>query len=103
VSTTRSALSTQPTPPSRSRPGYVDVDRLRNSQNIVAVISQRPTSGVLTFAIFREFERDGRTERSSIVPESMMAAYEEMVGLAKQRMKDLRTSGSLPFPVPRDP
>lgn len=78
------------------------MDRLRNAVNIVAVISQRPRSGVLTFAIFREFERDGRTERSSFVPEDLIGAYQEMVTLTQERMKELRLSGALPYPVQID-
>lgn len=85
--------------PVSSRPSYQDVDRLVNSDGIVGVISQRSRNGVLTFAVWREFERDGHLERTQFVEERFAAAYIDMVQMVIARMKVLRASGSLPFPT----
>jgi hypothetical protein len=84
----------QPVVP-RSLPGFVDVDTLKGADGVVAVISQRRKSGELTFAIFRVFD-DNRT---SFIPESLMASYMAMLDLVKQRLVELKASGNLPFPV----
>jgi hypothetical protein len=78
----------------------VDVDKLENSSGLVAVISQRSANGTLTFAIFREFIREGKLDRTGFVPEDLGPAYLEMAQLAIDRMKVLRTAGGLPFPIP---
>ena len=85
-----------PSRPSAARVPYVDVDRLTNAYGMVGVISQRTKNGVLTFAIFREFERDGGTERTNFIPEEMGEVYLEFAKLVMARMSELRASGSLP-------
>ena len=77
----------------------MDVDKLENSSGLVAVISQRSANGTLTFAIFREFVRDGHVDRTGFVPEDLGPAYLEMAQLAIDRMKVLRAGGGLPFAV----
>jgi hypothetical protein len=78
---------------------YQDVDRLRTADNMVAVISQRRKGGELTFCIFREFERDGRTEHTAFIGETMTPQYLELAQLAIERMSELaRDPSRLPFP-----
>ncbi len=84
-------------PPPTSRPAFVDVDKIRNAYQMVAVISQRPSNGLLTFSIFREFERDGRIDRTGFIPEDMADIYLDMAKMAVARMRELRASGDLPF------
>lgn len=97
---TGSALSSKPTPPPpTSRAGYVDVDKLQNSSRIVCVISQRRATGVLTFGIFREFDREGVVDRTSFIPEDLAEPYQDMVRMAIERMRELREHGKLPFPL----
>jgi hypothetical protein len=74
------------------------VDRLRNANGLVAVISQRRKDGELTFAIHREWVNDGKLTRGAFVPESMVDSYLDLVTIAKARMQQLHDSGSLPFP-----
>lgn len=62
---------------------------LRSSDGIVAIISQRRSSGLFTFGIFKAFERDGRFERSSFVPEHMVESYLDMVTLVRTRIAEL--------------
>lgn len=80
--------------------GYQDVDRLTNADGIVAVISQRRRTGVLTFAMFREFENDGRKEQTSFVPEYLAASFALLLTKVIARMAELKDSGRLPFPLP---
>jgi hypothetical protein len=81
--------------------GYVDVDRIVSSDGIVAVISQRRKTGVLTFTMFREYvdSFDGELKRTGFVPENLFQAYFDTALLAKSRMEQMRSGGQLPFPV----
>lgn len=97
VTNERSAISP---PAPRSRQGFQDIDTLRNSDGLTAVISQRRKSGELTFGIFRQWDNAGTSERTSFVPERMGAAYLDMVGMAIKRMAELRKAGNLPFGNP---
>lgn len=85
-----------PAKPSTAHLPYVDVDRLSNAYGMVAIISQRMKNGVLTFAIFREFERNGDTERTNFIPEDMGEVYVDFAKLVLTRMRELRASGTLP-------
>jgi hypothetical protein len=87
-----------------SRQPYEDVDKLRSSDDLVAIISQRRANGEFTFGIFKEFERPGpdgemRVERSGFVPERLGASYVRMVGLALDRIREIKASGKHPFPI----
>jgi hypothetical protein len=79
--------------------GFQDVDRLKNTDGIVAVISQRSFDGQLTVAVFREFERDGKDCRTSFIPESLTQSFREMFERGVRRMAELKVTGTLPFPV----
>lgn len=74
---------------------YIDLDILRNSDDIVAIISQRRSNGVLTFAIFKEFERDRRPERTSFVAESLIPSYIAMANLVEKRIHEIRSTPNL--------
>jgi hypothetical protein len=95
--------SEMPTPVQSPTRGYVDVARLENSDGIVAVISQRRKTGVLTFTIFREFSSavadETGTGRTGFMTESLFESFLAMANLTKQRMVSLRSEGKLPFPV----
>lgn len=96
-----SVVSSSPPPPT-SRAGYVDVDRLVNSDGITAVISQRRKTGVLTFAMFREYDSDDGRSRTSFVPQALGESYMQLLVLTIERMAALRVGGELPFPVRDD-
>jgi hypothetical protein len=78
----------------RSQPGYVDVDRLENSDRLVAVISQRVFDGALTFGIFREFDRHGTIGRTGFVPEQLGESYTALLHLTLQRIAQLRAQAT---------
>jgi hypothetical protein len=69
--------------PSRSGPppAYTDLAKLRNAEGLVAIISRRRSTGVITFAVMKEFERDGRVENTSFVPENLHGSYVDLLNL----------------------
>lgn len=69
---------------------------MSNSYGLIAVISQRLRNNVITFAIFREFERDGVTDRTNFIPEELGEVYLEFAKLVVERVQQLRASGTLP-------
>lgn len=80
-------------------PGFIDLDTLRDANGIVAIISQRRSNGTLTFGVFKEFERDGRMDRTSFIPELLGEAYEQMVKLARERIAQIKSDLAPPPPV----
>lgn len=82
----------------KSQPGFIDVKRLKSADGLVGVISQRTRNGELTFALFREFERDGEICRTSFVPESMADKAIEHMALTIRTMRELRANHELPVP-----
>jgi len=88
-----------------SQAGYVDIDRLANSDRIVAVFSQRRWDGEITFAIFREFDKFERGQvvvsRTGFIPASLSESYQSHVQLAIAHIGTLaqrRRERKLPFP-----
>lgn len=86
----------RPPPDSRFR----DIEKIGpNSVGMVGVISQRLSTGMLTFAIFRVFERDGRQCQTGFVPEDMGEIYLDFTKIVLERMRALRASNDLPVPT----
>jgi hypothetical protein len=90
-----------PNPRSESQPkahskdrGFVDIDTLRNADGIIAIISQRKSSGVYTIAVMKEFERDGQWERTQFISEHLFDSYTDMVQRAIERVRALREADS---------
>lgn len=86
-------------PKASSRQPYADVDVLRNSNGLKAVISQRRSNGVFTFGVFKEYERDGQMHQTGFIPESMGEAYIQLVRIALERIAEIKSSGNHPFPI----
>jgi hypothetical protein len=70
--------------------GFLDIDTLRDAYGIIAVISKRMSNGTMTFAVFKEFERDGKVCRTSFIPELMGEQAESMVRKARMRIAEIR-------------
>ncbi len=70
--------------------GFHDLDKLRDSSGLVAIISQRHSNNVITFTILKEFERDGQVERTGFIPETLSGPYMDMVKLVMERIVELR-------------
>lgn len=75
---------------------HVDVDELRTSDGLFALISQRRANGAFTFAIFKVFERSGM-ERTSFIPEHLGESYVQLAKLCLERIQKIRESGTAPF------
>ena len=87
----RSETSITPSSSSgRQSSGFDDIDRLTDTHGLVAVISRRRSNGIMTFAIFKTFERDGRTEQTNFIPEPLFDAYDALVKLVRERIAHLR-------------
>lgn len=80
-------------PMGRARPPqYIDLDIIRNADDLMAIISQRRSSGVITFAIFKEFDRDRRRERTSFVAQSLAESYRDILDITIRRMAEIQSS-----------
>jgi len=86
-----------PQSPSGNYSAFVDIEKLRNAEGIIAIISQRRSNGTVTIAVMKEFERDGHMETTAFISETLFEAYQEMVALAVARVRELRETGSLPI------
>jgi hypothetical protein len=97
-------ISSDPIVSSRGAPPpqYLDLDRLRNADGIIAIISQRLANRAITFALFKEFERDNRVERTSFIASTLRESYVSMVGLVFERIEKLHTDTRLMEQLQRD-
>lgn len=77
---------------------FTELDVLRSADGLKAIISQRKSTGVITCAIVKEFQRDGETVTTGFIPESLMDDYITMAQLAKKRIEELRRTGAVPAP-----
>lgn len=71
---------------------FRELDVLRSATGLKAIISQRVDSGLITFAIVREFP-DGKT---SFIPEAMIDEYADMVENVRNRIRAIRLEGLAP-------
>ena len=75
---------------SDSDPKFRELDVLRSASGVKAVISQRTSNGVITFTIVKEFKRHGVADWTSFFAEDELDDFEEMLGLVKARLTELR-------------
>lgn len=69
--------------------GFEDIDKLTNAEGMVAFISRRKSSGKITFAIMREFERDGNIEYTQFIPEHLIEPYLDLVKRVVARVREV--------------
>jgi hypothetical protein len=77
--------------------GYEDIDRIKDVDGIVAVISRRKSNGKCAVGFFHEFEREGNPNdlgRTAFIPENQLDAVLRLVSLSKTRLAELKTSKS---------
>jgi hypothetical protein len=79
--------------------GFIDIDELRDAHGLVAVVSQRRSNGTITIGVFKEFDRDGRMERTAFIPEALFAAYNAISKLAQERVAEIRAKGEEPIKI----
>ncbi len=84
-------------PEGRSSPPsqYLDLDTIRNADDLMSVISQRRSNGVITVAFFKVFVRDKREERTSFVASELEQAFKELVDITFERIAEIKTNPSL--------
>lgn len=70
---------------------FIELDVLRSASGTKAVISQRTSNGVITFTIVKEFNRRGVADWTAFFTEDEMEDFEEMLGLVKTRIGQLRS------------
>lgn len=74
---------------------YVDLDTIRSSDDLVVIISQRRSNGMLTFGVFKEFVRDHRTDRTTFVSADLMPAYRAILKIAEERLEQIKNDPKL--------
>lgn len=75
---------------------FEELDKLKNADGLVAIISRRISNGTITFAIKKEFERDGAIEQTSFISEHMMASYLDLVKRVEKRIPELKAKAPPP-------
>lgn len=68
---------------------YEDVEVLRDADGVVAVISERKNGTGCAVAIFKEFTRDGKTQRSAFLQRRHIAAAKRLLEIAEEKMDEL--------------
>lgn len=61
------------------RSDFKEVEVLRDADGVVAVVSERVTTGRISFMLGREFERDGKTERSPFISSRHIAGVRRLL------------------------
>jgi hypothetical protein len=67
--------------------GYEDFCEIDDADGVTAVISRRVFNGDLAVGIFRKYERDGVTEKTSFMPVRQIDAAIRVLEIAKERMQ----------------
>lgn len=65
---------------------YTDIDEIVDVDGVVAVISERKKGSILSVAFFKEFTRDGNTERSAFLQRRHLDAVERLIPQVRDRM-----------------
>ena len=71
------------------RTGYEDVEQISDPDGVVALISRRRSTGALTVAIFRTYERDGAVEKTNFFNSRQFAAVRRVLDIVEKRMAAL--------------
>jgi hypothetical protein len=82
-------------PQSKSKMSYEDVDTLVDPEGVVIVISKRlQRTPLFTMAIYKTFERNGVTEKSSFVTSRQVPAVKRLLDIAVARIAELEAAES---------
>jgi hypothetical protein len=69
-----------------TRYGYTDLFRIEDPDGVVAVISRRNFNGDLAVGVFREYDRDGQTEKTAFLPVRQIDAAIRVLQLGKEKI-----------------
>lgn len=76
-------------PASNTNPNYREVERIRDPDGVVAVISERIRTGQMSFAIYKEFDQDGKTRHSSYLSARHIPAIRRILDDMTERVEEL--------------
>lgn len=83
-------MASSPSSKSDPQPKFVVLDTLKDAAGITAQITQRTANGVITFSIFRVFERDGVEDWTSYFSEAQLPDFKAMLVNVERRITELR-------------
>jgi hypothetical protein len=70
-----------------NNPAFVEVAQVRDPDGVVAAITERSTTGEISFAIYREFEKNGETRRSAFLARRHLPALRRMIADLEDRIE----------------
>lgn len=75
----------------RGGPRYIDRDRIKDVDGVVAVITESTSNGSLAVAFFKEFDPgDGEQQRTAFIREKQLDAVERLIPQVRARMREIR-------------
>lgn len=83
-------------PVSRGGDKFKQLDELKTASGLKGIISQRVETGVITFAIIREYPSYNGLGTTSFVPENLMDDTIQLVQDIKNRIAEIRKTGQAP-------
>lgn len=78
-----------PALPDDSSPAFITVAEIRDPDGLVGVITERAVDGKHSFAVFREWTRNGKTERSIYKNVGHIPAYIRLLTEISRRIEPL--------------
>lgn len=76
-------------PASNTNPNYREVERVRDPDGVVAVISERIKTGQMSFALYKEFDQDGKIRLSSYLGTRHIPAIRRVLDDLTDRLEQL--------------
>ena len=74
---------------SASETRYNETDIIKDPDGVIAVITERVSDGAISFGIYREFDRGGRTERSKFLARRHVAGARRLLDDLEERLEQL--------------
>jgi hypothetical protein len=71
------------------RNGFRDIAEIRDADGIVAVITERVSDGRLSFGLFREFEKAGKTQRSAYLAHRHIPGGRRLMAELDKRLEQM--------------
>ncbi len=68
-------------------PNYKELETVAHPDGVIAVITENISSGAISFGIYREFEREGKTSRGSYLARRHLPAVRELLADLEDRLE----------------
>lgn len=72
---------------SQNNTTFKEIEIVRDPDGVIAVITERVRDGRISFMIAREFERDGKTERSAFLARRHLPAVRRLLADLEERLE----------------